>query len=106
VNLHDYVPVLIFHILQAYIPQDSSIIDQNIYPSKALDSCIYYFLSEFDTIVIWDGNTSVIDDFFDDFVCGLIVDRKISCDFKQWHLLSMNKFEGVIILLHHLLLLH
>ena len=57
-NLEDQVPILILHVLEADITQDSSIVEQDMYASKALNRSLNDRLAILDTVVIGNSLSS------------------------------------------------
>jgi len=36
-NIHDQIPILVLHVLEADIAEDAGIVDEDIYSAKVLD---------------------------------------------------------------------
>lgn len=68
---HDQIPVLIRHILEADIPQNARIVDQNIYPPEVPYGGIDDALAILDAVVVGYGLAARLFDLLDNFVCGL-----------------------------------
>jgi hypothetical protein len=79
VNLDDQVPVIIFHILETDVPQNASIVDQDVNPAKRIDSSLNYVLAVLDTIVVRDCLTTRISDLVDNDIGGLT--EPVTCQF-------------------------
>lgn len=71
VNLHDQIPVLILHVLEADIAQDSGVVDEDMDPAEALDCGLDDGLSVLDTVVVGDCLSASILDLLDDIVSSL-----------------------------------
>src|SRR5665213_413983 len=39
-DFHNQIPVIILHVLEAYVPEDTSIVDEDIDPAEALDGSL------------------------------------------------------------------
>ena len=70
-NVHNEVPVLILHVLEADIPQDASIVDQNVNTSEVLDSSLNNLPAVRHTIVVGYGFTACSFNFIDDNIGSL-----------------------------------
>lgn len=68
---HNQIPILIFHVLEADIPQNTSIVDQHIYPSKVIDSSLNNSVAILDAVVVRNGLATFRLDFFDDDIGSL-----------------------------------
>lgn len=53
-HLHDQIPVIVLHVLEADIPKDAGIIDEYIYPAKSLDSRVDDSIAVLDGVVVGD----------------------------------------------------
>lgn len=51
----DGIPVGVFHVLDRNIPEDASIIDENIDPSIVLDSSVNDLFSILNAVIVGDG---------------------------------------------------
>ena len=51
-DLHDQVPVLVLHVLETDIPEDTGIVDEYIDPAESLDGRFDDSLTIFNAIVI------------------------------------------------------
>lgn len=69
--LEDEIPILVFHVLEADIPQNSGIVDQNVYASKALDGSLNDGVAVLHAVVVGYCFSSFRLDLFDDRVCRL-----------------------------------
>ena len=70
-DLVDQIPVLIFHVLEADIPQDASIIDEDINAAKILNSGVDNLLACFNAVVVGHRLAAGGFDFLHNQVCGL-----------------------------------
>lgn len=71
VNCVDQIPIGILHILKANIPQDTSVIKQNINAAEGLNSGLDDSITVLDAVVVGDGLTASGPDLLDDNICGL-----------------------------------
>lgn len=74
-NTVDQVPVLILHVLETDITQDTSVVEEHIDATKVLNGSLDDALSVLDAVVVGDGLTAGGADLVDDHICGL---RKVS----------------------------
>lgn len=70
-NSVDQIPIGIFHVLKANIPQDTSVIKQNINAAEGLNSGLDDRITVLDAVVVGDGLTASGPDLVDDNICGL-----------------------------------
>jgi hypothetical protein len=70
-DLHDQVPVVIFHVLEADIPKNARIVDKDIDSAKVLDGGFNDSLAILDAVVVGDGLTTGLSDLIDDDISGL-----------------------------------
>lgn len=70
-DLEDQVPVLVFDILEANIPEDTSVVDKNIDTAKGLDRGVDDFVTVFNRIVVGNSLAAGLLDLVDDYICGL-----------------------------------
>lgn len=68
---HHQIPILVFHVLEAYISKNARIVDQNVYPSKVLNCRVNDRLAILDAVVVWYGFTALGLDLVDYNICGL-----------------------------------
>lgn len=68
VHLHNEVPVLILHVLEADIPEDAGIVDEHVDPAKGLDRRLDDLVSILNRVVVRDGLAAGGCDFVDDSV--------------------------------------
>lgn len=54
-HVHNEVPVLILEVLEADIPKNASIVDQNVDTSEVLDSCLNDLLAIRHAVVVGYG---------------------------------------------------
>lgn len=71
VNCVDQIPVGIRHVLKANIPQDTSVIEQNINATEGLNSRLDDSITVLDAVVVGDSLTASGPDLLDDNICGL-----------------------------------
>lgn len=71
VNSVDQIPVGILHVLKADIPQNSSVIKQNINAAEGLNSGFDDSITVLDAVVVGDGLTAGGADLIDNDICGL-----------------------------------
>jgi hypothetical protein len=71
VNLHDQVPVVVLHVLEADVSEDSSIVDQDVDSAKSLDGRVDDLFTIFDRVVVGNGLASSCLDLLDHDVCCL-----------------------------------
>lgn len=62
---HDQVPISIRHVLHRDVPQDASVVDEDIDPPKLFNGGLNNFLAIFDAIVVCDGLSTSIGNLFD-----------------------------------------
>lgn len=67
----DQVPVGLLHVLEADIPQDAGIVDEDINAAKGINGRLDDGFSILDGVVVGDRLAACGADVFDDFVCGL-----------------------------------
>ena len=70
-DLVDQIPVLIFHVLEADIPQNAGIIDENINAAKILNSGLDDLLACFNAVVVGHRFAAGGFDFLHNQICGL-----------------------------------
>lgn len=70
-NLDDQIPIFILHILEANIPQNARIIDQDVNPSKILDGCLNDTLAIDHIVVVRNRFPARSSDLVDDHIGGL-----------------------------------
>lgn len=70
-NAKNEVPIGIFHVLEADIPQDAGIVYEDVYPPKCIDSCVDDLVSIDDIIVIGYSVSAELLHLFHDLVGGL-----------------------------------
>jgi hypothetical protein len=71
VNSVDQIPVGILHVLKADIPQNTSVVKQNINAAEGLNSGFDDSITILDAVVVGDGLTAGGADLIDDNICGL-----------------------------------
>ena len=74
-HLHNQIPIGIRHVLEADVPEDTSIINQDIYPPEALNGRLDDCIAILDAIVIGNGFPAARFDLVDDNICGLYSER-------------------------------
>ena len=78
VNLHDQIPVLVFHVLEADITEDTGIVDENIYPAERLDGSLNDGLAILHAVVIGDGLAAGLLNLLDDEIGVLCESYQLS----------------------------
>ena len=68
---HDQVPILVFHVLEADIPKDTGVVDQDINPAKVLNGGLDDLVSILDRVVVCCGFSTSSLDLIDDYIGGL-----------------------------------
>lgn len=68
---NDQVPILILHVLEANIPQDTSVVDQDIDAAVVLDGGFDDLLAVRDAVVIGYSLTACGFDLIDNNICCL-----------------------------------
>ena len=71
VNLNDQVPILVLHVLEAYVSQNARIIDQDVNPAKLLDRRLYNVLTILHAVIVGDCVSTRSTDLFDNNISGL-----------------------------------
>jgi hypothetical protein len=71
VNLHDQVPVLIFHVLEADIPEDTGVVDEHIDAAEGVDGGLDDLVTILDGVVVGNGVSAGLFDLVDDNIGGL-----------------------------------
>lgn len=67
----DKVPVLIFHVLEANVSQDTRIVDQDVDTTEIGDRSLNYFLAILNAVVVGYSLSTCSLDLVDNDVCGL-----------------------------------
>ncbi len=70
-DLEYQIPILIFHILEADISEDSSIIDEDVYPAKVLNGGLNDCFSILHAVIISDRLSACGFDLVDNNIGGL-----------------------------------
>jgi len=78
VNFVDQIPVLISHVFEGDVTQNSGVVDEDVDSSKVLDSGINDGLAILNAIVVGNGFTASLANLFDDNVGGLFL-VSLSC---------------------------
>lgn len=52
VHLHNQVPILVLDVLEGHISQNTSIVDEDVYPAKVLDRSLDDLVSELNRVVV------------------------------------------------------
>jgi len=65
-NTHDQIPIRVLHVLEADVAKDTSIVDEYIYPTKALDRGLDNLLAVLDRVVVCNSVTTSCLDLLDD----------------------------------------
>lgn len=71
VNSVDQIPVLIFHVFEGNVTQDTGVVDEDINSAKALDGSVNNGLTILDTVVVGDGLSAGLANFLDDDIGSL-----------------------------------
>jgi hypothetical protein len=71
VDLEDQVPVLVLHVLEADIAQDTGVVDQDVDPAERLDGGVDNLLAVLDAVVVGYCLAACGFDLVDDNICGL-----------------------------------
>lgn len=71
VNAVDEIPVGILHVLEADIPQDTGVVEQNIDTAEVLDSRLNDGLAVLDAVVVGNRLAAGGADLLNNKVCGL-----------------------------------
>jgi hypothetical protein len=71
VNFLDQVPILIFHVLEADISQDTSVVDEDIDSAKRFNSSLNNSSTILDAVVVGNGLSAGLLDFIDNYIGGL-----------------------------------
>ena len=75
---HDQVPVLVLHVLETDISQDTGIVKQHIDAAIVLDGCLDDLLAVCDAVVVGYCFAASGFDLVDDDISGLYLDTLIS----------------------------
>lgn len=70
-NCVDQIPILVLHVLERDISQDTGIVDENIDAAKILDGCVDNCLSVLHAVVVGDGLSAGLANFFNYNIGGL-----------------------------------
>lgn len=71
-NLDNQIPILIRHVFEADIPQDASVVEENVYPAKVLNSGVDDSLAVFNAVVVGHSFPSSCSYLINNHVRGLI----------------------------------
>jgi hypothetical protein len=75
---HDKIPIGIFHVLEADVTKDTSIVDEDIDSSESLDGSIDDLITKLDAVVIGNGLSSSFLDFVHDDISSLVLQLALS----------------------------
>jgi hypothetical protein len=64
-NLHDEVPIIIFHVLEADIPQDAGVVEEDIDTTEGIDGGLNNAFAILDTVIVGYGLAASILNFAD-----------------------------------------
>jgi hypothetical protein len=78
VHSHNQIPVLVLHVFEADIPQDTRVIEQHINAAVGLDSRLDDLLTVCDAVVVGYCFAACGFDLVDDNICGLCYGCMIS----------------------------
>ena len=67
-HVHDQVPVRISHIPEADISQNPGVVNQNINPAEAFNSCLDDLLALVDVVIVGDSFSTTGFDLADDCI--------------------------------------
>lgn len=70
-NSVDQIPIGIFHVLEADVAQNTSIVEQNIDATEGFDSGVDDRFTIFDAVVVGNGFPTSGTNFLDDIICSL-----------------------------------
>ena len=73
-DLDDQIPVLVFHVLEANIPQNASVVDQNVDSAILLYCRLHNLLTVLNTVVVGDSLSTSGADFLNDYIGSLADD--------------------------------
>lgn len=85
-DLHDQVPVRIFDVLEADIPQDTGVVDEHVDSAKSLDRGVNDLVALLDRVVVCDSITTRSLDFLYDNIGSL----GESGNRRDWRLCSQD----------------
>jgi hypothetical protein len=71
VDLHNQIPVLVFHVLEADVAKDAGVVDENIDPAKGLDGSLDDLVAILDRVVVCDGLAASRCDLLDNLIGSL-----------------------------------
>lgn len=71
-NGHDQVPVLILHVLEADITEDTSVVEEHINAAEGLDGSLDDSVTILDTVVVSYGLTASSFDLVDNDISSLL----------------------------------
>lgn len=71
-NSVDEIPVGVLHVLEANIPENTSVVEQNIDTAEVLDGCLNNGLTVLDAVVVGNRLAAGGADLLNDDICGLI----------------------------------
>lgn len=72
VNAVDQIPVGILHVLEADIPEDTGVVEQNIDTTEVLDGCLNDGLTVLDAVVVGNGLAAGGADLLNNDICCLV----------------------------------
>ena len=78
VNLVNKIPVLVLHVLKANIPENTSIVNEDIDPAKVLDSRVDNGFTVLDTVVVGSSLASGSFNFIDHDIGSLYQAKSMS----------------------------
>lgn len=70
-NLVDQIPVLVLHVLEADIPQNTSVIEEDVNTAKVLNSRVNNGVTVLDAVVVGNSLAAGGPDLINDDICGL-----------------------------------
>ena len=71
VDFVDEIPVLILHVLEADIPQDTGVVDEDIHSAEVLNGCVDNRIAVLDAVVVCYSLAASSSDFVDNHIGSL-----------------------------------
>lgn len=72
VDINNQIPVLVGHVLEANIPEDARVVDEDIDPAVVLDGCLDDLVTVGDTVVVGYRLAASGPYLVDNNICGLL----------------------------------
>lgn len=70
-NSVNQIPVLVFHVLEGNVTQDTGVVNEDVDAAKVLDGGVDNGLAILDAVVVGDGLTAGLANLFDDLIGSL-----------------------------------